>query len=177
MPHAEQRINLSQWCGAVFSNDRIYRYALWRAWSNQPQRVMNVLMLNPSTADETKNDPTVERCQVRAVQLGFQALIVTNLYALRSTDPKGLRDVPDPVGGQATDRYILEASLLSETVLCAWGNHTDPTRASFVLKLITEHQPSQTNKLMCLAKNFTGQPAHPLYFPYAAPLKPFTRSI
>ena len=59
-------------------------------------------MLNPSTADETSNDPTVGRCQRRAVQMGYGGLYVGNIFAWRSTDPKGLLDTDDPVGSGTT---------------------------------------------------------------------------
>ena len=75
--------------GAVFSECKRYRYSLWRVW-NPDLPVCMFLMLNPSTADETTNDPTVERCQRRAVQMGYGGLHVGNIFAWRSTDPTGI---------------------------------------------------------------------------------------
>src|SRR3954469_17706712 len=83
--------------GARFSADGLYRYALWRVW-DADRGLCNFLMLNPSTADETVNDPTVARCARRARSWGYGGLVVTNLFAFRATDPSGLRAAPDPVG-------------------------------------------------------------------------------
>src|SRR5512132_1306567 len=83
--------------GARFSIDRRYRYALWRV-GGHTEDLCNFLLLNPSSADEATNDPTSERCERRARRWGFGGLIVTNLFALCSTDPAGLRRVADPIG-------------------------------------------------------------------------------
>ena len=82
---------------AVYSDCESYRYLLTRVWNPQGQKALFV-MLNPSTATEVQNDPTVERCERRARALGFGAFRVTNIFAYRATDPKVMRAVPDPVG-------------------------------------------------------------------------------
>ena len=68
--------------GARFSIDRRYRYALWRVWDHD-ENLYNFLLLNPSSADEATNDPTIERCERRARRWGFGSMIVTNFFALR----------------------------------------------------------------------------------------------
>jgi len=96
---------------ATFSDCRTYRYSLTRRWGDG--EIQTWLMLNPSTADEVKNDPTVERCQRRAQQSGFGALEVVNIFALRSTDPSALYvDGIDPIGPD-NDQYILDAAARS----------------------------------------------------------------
>src|SRR3954469_25064450 len=89
--------------GARFGADRRYRYALWRVWDGD-RGLCNFVMLNPSTADEAADDPTGARCTRRAQHWGYGGLVVTNLFAFRTTDPTGLRAAPDPVGpeGDAT---------------------------------------------------------------------------
>ena len=72
--------------GARFSAGRRYRYTLWRVWE-PALGCCNFLMLNPSTADESTNDPTIERCQRRAQRWGYGGLVVTNLFALCTSDP------------------------------------------------------------------------------------------
>ncbi|MEH6402829.1 MAG: DUF1643 domain-containing protein, partial [Sneathiella sp.] len=82
--------------GAEFSDCNKYRYSLWRRWDAGP--TVSFLMLNPSTADGSSNDPTVERCHRRAVAMGFGALEVINIFGFRATDPKDLKKAKDPVG-------------------------------------------------------------------------------
>ena len=163
-------INLSLWTGAVFSEDRKYRYALWRRFTPTGMRFMNALMLNPSTADEYQNDPTVHRCLTRAAAKGYDGLIVTNMYALRSTDPKVLKENPEPRGAW-NGIYILAAAQLSEIILCGWGNHAEEEWVERTLDMLADCK--QTEKLRCLGRNQSGMAAHPLYFPYSAELKPY----
>lgn len=155
------QLELGRSTGAVFSEDRVYRYALWRTW-DRPLGVVNFVMLNPSTADEHANDPTVERCERFARRWGYGGLTVTNLYALRSTDPGALRDHPDPVG-PGNDRAIRRCASVFEAtvVVVAWGNHGSD-RAHEVLALLGEIRPASL-PVVCLGVNRTGQPVHPLY--------------
>ena len=151
---------------AVFSRCERHRVELRREWSPSGPTV-NFLMLNPSTADETKNDPTVERCQRRALAGGFGALVVTNLFSLRSTDPGGLLcGVPNHA---ANDAYILANARAASLVVCAWGSQAALGRlvagraAAVLLKLLAAGVP-----LHALRLNADGQPGHPLYIPLAA---------
>src|SRR5919198_2795389 len=107
--------------GAVFSRCRRWRYLLWRRW-DAARPVANFLMLNPSTADEFKLDPSCTRARLYAQRWGFGALIVTNLFGWRATDPEEMKAVRDPVGG-GNDRAIVRAARESAIVVCAWGNH------------------------------------------------------
>jgi hypothetical protein len=146
--------------GAEFSPCRRYRYTLWRRWSSGPALLF--LMLNPSTADETANDPTVERCQRRAMAAGYGCLFVANIFALRSTDPAGLRAVDDPVGPK-NDVAILALAHASDQVICGWGNHGRlHGRGRQVLAMLREHgiEPH------CLRVTGAGEPGHPLYIGY-----------
>ena len=87
---------------AVYSDCERYRYALTRVWEPVGQKVLFV-MLNPSTATEVQNDPTVERCERRARALGFGAFTVCNIFAWRETDPAKMRRASDPVGPENDD--------------------------------------------------------------------------
>ena len=82
---------------AAYSSDGRYRYALSRGL-DAGLGVCLFVMLNPSTADAERDDPTVRRCRILAAQFGFTTLWVANLFALRSMDPRLLRTHADPVG-------------------------------------------------------------------------------
>jgi hypothetical protein len=153
---------------ATFSKCEQYRFMLRREWNqNQPQ--IGFLMLNPSTADEKVNDPTIERCQRRAINMGYGSLCIVNLFPLRSTDPKGLTE-RDPYGDRTeADGYILMAAEFSDVLICAWGNHKAAReRAKEVTELLYRH--GFARKMHCLGTNHDGSPKHPLYVPYSAPL-------
>jgi hypothetical protein len=150
---------------AAFSECGQYRYSLTRYWDYEKPAVTFV-MLNPSTADHIKNDPTVERCQRRAVELGFGGLIVVNLFALRSTDPKLLYKHPNPVG-EHNDEYIQLAIRNSKQTICAWGKHGHLYGRGYeVLNLMKETLHYTEREIYYLKMNKDGTPAHPLYLPY-----------
>lgn len=153
-------MSLFEQSGAVFSDCRQYRYLLWRYWSDAPKATF--IMLNPSTADEVENDPTVERCERRARAMGYGGLRVANIFALRSTDPKALYTHDSPIG-QYNDAAIIESVAGAGLVVCGWGRHGNLVgRGSYVLWLlrrsgITPHY---------LKLNKDGTPKHPLYVGY-----------
>lgn len=150
--------------GATFSECGRYRYLLWRqwdTWSGEPRTCM-WLMLNPSTADALENDPTVERCRRRSVEMGFGRMVVCNLFALRSTDPDRLREVDDPVGPD-NDAHLRREASEADRVVCAWGHHgAYMARGREVKEALT----SSGNTLYCLGTTSAGQPRHPLYVSY-----------
>lgn len=146
---------------ARFSPCRRWRYALWRRWGEGA--LANFLLLNPSTADESDNDPTVERCQRRAAMLGYDGLVVTNLFAWRSTDPSALYTTDAPVGPD-NDAAILEAASDAALVVCGWGNHGQLSgRGGAVLAMLRQAGV----RPHCLAMTGAGEPQHPLYLPYS----------
>lgn len=147
--------------GATFSNCRTYRYALWRHWDESKPKAM-FLMLNPSTADETRNDPTVERCQRRAEMMGYGGLLVCNIFALRSTDPKTLYVAEDPIGPQ-NDLAIIMGAKQSALIVCGWGAHGKYLgRGRAVHAMLTD----RGYKPHYLRRTKDGQPGHPLYIGY-----------
>ncbi len=106
---------------AIYSDCAAYRYALTRVWDAAGRKALFV-MLNPSTATEVQNDPTVERCERRARVLGFGAFRVVNIFAYRATDPKLMRAQADPVG-PGNDAAIAEGAAWADQIICAWGSH------------------------------------------------------
>jgi hypothetical protein len=146
--------------GAAFSKCRRWRTLLWRRWDDARPAV-NFLMLNPSTADEVKLDPSCTRARNYAEAWGYGALLVTNLFAFRATDPDRMKAARDPVG-RGNDAAILRAAREADLVVCAWGNHgAHEGRGEEVERLLR----SAGVKLHFLKKNGGGQPAHPLYLP------------
>lgn len=154
--------------GAAFSPCGAYRFRLWREW-RRGSKAAAFVMLNPSTADEFTNDPTVERCQRRAIALGFGRLEVVNLFALRSTNPRALVGHPDPVGAPENDAAIDEVVEAAGLVVCAWGSHRMiGARGAAVLDRIR----AAGKVPHALAINRDGNPAHPLYIPLAVTPRP-----
>ena len=151
--------------GAVFSRCRRWRYLLWRRW-DAARPIANFLMLNPSTADEYRLDPSCTRARLYAERWGYGALIVTNLFGWRATDPDEMKAAREPVG-RANDAAILRAAHEAAIVVCAWGNHgAHRERSAHVLQMLS----ARSVKLHALRVTGSGEPAHPLYLP--ATLKP-----
>jgi len=146
--------------GALFSKCRRWRYLLWRCW-DESKPAANFLMLNPSTADELKLDPSCTRARNYAEKWGYGALIVTNIFGWRSTDPSVLKAVKDPVG-RGNDAAILKAAREAKLVVCAWGEHGRHLERGEKVKAMLR---SQDIALHSLRLNASGHPAHPLYLP------------
>ena len=156
---------------AVFSKDGRYRYRLTRHWGTG-NKVLCFVMLNPSTANAEQDDPTVRLCISWATRLGFDGLVIVNLFGYQATDPRELKRAAnsgvDVVGSENTD-FVLYSALNADMVICAWGNHGENggDAAKTALK--------RTGKtLYCLKTTKTGQPVHPLYQPYS--LRPVVMS-
>ena len=146
--------------GARFSPCRRWRYLLWRQW-DRGAPVANFLMLNPSTADEVRLDPSCTRARRYAERWGFGALVVTNLFGWRATEPDAMKAAPDPVGSQ-NDQAILRAARAADLVVCAWGNHGSHLRRSTA---VLSSLRMARLELHFLRLNGNGEPAHPLYLP------------
>jgi len=147
----------------VFDSTRRYRYRWEQHWGDGPLCLF--VMLNPSTADEDKTDPTVRRCIAFAKREGCGGLIVCNLYAFRSTDPAGLLAVDDPRGPD-NEQHIREAAKAASLRVAAWGsNHLGGAWPHRVKAILAEAGP-----VHLLRRTAGGDPGHPLYIPGAAPL-------
>ncbi|MBD3880576.1 DUF1643 domain-containing protein [Phormidium tenue FACHB-886] len=143
--------------GAVFDATGAYRYRLWRQWSFTAPRIV-FIMLNPSTADASTNDPTIRRCIGFAQAWGYGGLEVVNLFALKATQPTLLKEAIDPIGADC-DRHLLEAIKAADRTVLAWGNWGNlHGRDRAVLTLL-----AQRTELHCLGLTQAGQPRHPLY--------------
>lgn len=145
---------------ADLSDDGIYRYRLTRTWGS-PASPAVFVMLNPSTADAEQDDPTVRRCIGFAKAWGHGSLIVVNLYALRSTDPRALWNHAAPVGGRVNDTHIAGALRQAGLVVAAWGAHARPHRVEAFREIAAETR----TRVMHLGLTMRGAPRHPLYLP------------
>ena len=141
---------------ALFDHTKRYRYWLDRMWDTE-RPIVNFIMLNPSTADQYQSDPTITRCLHYARRWGFGTLIVTNIFAYRSTDPKPLYTLDDPVGPE-NDAYLRKAAARADLRVVAWGTHGAlHGRHEAVLSLLADFP------LTALSITQGGFPKHPLY--------------
>ena len=152
---------------AAFSPCRRYRYALWRSWDDGLPRVMFV-GLNPSTADESTDDPTLRRCMRFARDWGYGGVCTANLFALRATDPKLMLSVDEPIGPD-NDTWLQRLASEAALVIAAWGNHGAHLGRSRAVRVLLP-------RLHCLAVNRSGEPAHPLYQPASRRPRPLPPS-
>jgi hypothetical protein len=136
-----------------------WRYLLERDFG-AGDGTLNFILLNPSTADAVRNDPTIARCAGYARRWGYRRMLVTNVFALRATDPATLRRALDPVGPE-NDRYIARTARRADRIVCGWGIHGALNgREAQVLALLRSAAPGP---LEHLGLTKAGQPRHPLY--------------
>lgn len=153
--------------GAVISECGVYRYRLWRVWDDC-RPVMVWVMLNPSTADATADDPTIRRCIGFAKREGFGSIDVLNVFALRATDPDALLTHPDPFGPD-NEEWLLgcrRRHMMSQLVLGFGAIHSPKLRRHYdrAWCCLTGNDPQ------CFGVTKAGWPRHPLYLPGNAPL-------
>ncbi|KKK60749.1 hypothetical protein LCGC14_3021250 [marine sediment metagenome] len=157
--------------GALFSDEnRRFRYALWRIWQPDGDKLL-FIGLNPSTANDVKDDPTIRRLIRFAKSWGFGGLFAGNLFSLVTADPAVLwfSSSKEEVNGP-NDIALKQMSGLSRKVMVGWGNQGiyAGTRPEEVLALIG--QP-----VFCIKRTKEGQPFHPLYMPLSSQLVPYVR--
>ncbi len=156
---------------AILSPCEKYRYLLERIW-NTELKIINFVMLNPSTATETAADPTATRCETRARRLGYGGFVITNLFAFRATDPKELRNpFINPIGKE-TNNIIRATAIRADMIILAWGDSLPPNlahRAGTVFAIIAceliKINPEFADRIHHLGLNKSGNPKHPLYIP------------
>lgn len=154
---------------ATISADNQYRYRLTRWWAASSP--LYFVMLNPSTADDRIDDPTIRRCMGFARREGCGGIVVVNLYALRATDPAELAKATDPFGPQNSDALsaiLGEADVHDKPVVCAWGTKAGDGARRFLVMATDSHA-----RLACLGTTKEGHPRHPLYVRAGQPLVVF----
>ena len=131
-----------------------YRYTLTREWDPWLP-VACWIMLNPSTADATKDDPTIRRCIAFSKRWGYGSIEVVNIFAYRATAPADLWPLSDPIG-QENDTHIDAAVQRAAIVIAAWGVHgAYRGRGAEVAR--------RFDGLKYLGATKDGHPRHPLY--------------
>lgn len=156
--------------GAEFSTCEKYRYRLWRVWDTSLPLMFFILM-NPSTADETANDPTIERQCRRAKRLGYGGVVILNCGAIRCTDSHTAWSDEDPIGPENLETISEEIHRHPDSVFVAgWGTPAakygadEPIKAMFL---------SNGIPLWSLGINQDGSPRHPLYVGYDVELQEY----
>lgn len=144
---------------AIYSPCRQYRYILHRRWETAPDRSVMFVMLNPSTATEDTDDPTVRKCRLYAMRWGYNHLIVGNIMAYRCTVPALLRGIEDPVGPDNSKHLLTAIEQYSPTIVCAWG--CTPQRLVHVERMTLDILRGLP--VYALRLNRGGEPGHPLY--------------
>jgi len=155
---------------AVFSEDRRYRYLLRRFCGFGNNGVCLFIMLNPSTADETRDDPTIRRCIRYANRWEYNQLLVCNLFSFRTVSPQKMKEETSPIGKE-NDWWIENAAKHSNLIVLAWGNHGNHLQRS---TQVVQNLRKIKDTLYCLGQTNSGEPLHPLYLPNDAQLQEYT---
>lgn len=150
---------------ASYSACETWRYALTRRWGKGAPLLW--IMLNPSTATEERNDPTIERCERRTRMMGYNAMSIANLYAFRATAPRDLFAASDPAGPE-NDETVRRLAHEARAVICGWGVHgaRDGRGSALATRLGVP--------LMSLGTTKDGHPRHPLYVGYSVLPSPWS---
>jgi hypothetical protein len=151
---------------AVFSPCRKYRYSLEIIW-DESKPLAAFIGLNPSTADEVSDDPTIRRCIGFAKREGCGGLRMLNLFAYRATDPREMKAAAFPVGGDNDLRKLLDG--IAGPIIACWGSHGDYLGRDSGVRL-------DTPGMLCFGRNGDGSPKHPLYLRGDAPLIVYTEA-
>ena len=155
--------------GARISRDGLYRYSLTRRWGPRPDTVVWI-MLNPSTADAQEDDPTIRRCMKFTQRLGYEAMIVENLFAYRATDPDKLVEIGGGYTaiGPENASQVAQSCVAGKILIAAWGTLHKKLRQGARTVIVPLREKGL--KFSCLGKTRDGSPRHPLYVKGDAPL-------
>lgn len=141
---------------AIFSPCRKWRYALTRIWDKELP-VVQFIGLNPSTADETLDDPTIRRCIGYARDWSFGGLVMTNMFAYRATYPKDMLSQDDPIGPE-NDAWITTIANRAGKIVAAWGSHGNRRNRDLDIHVLLKGFD-----VLCFGLTKNSQPKHPLY--------------
>lgn len=160
--------------GAEFSSDMLHRFLLWRIWSPEPGKLLGFVMLNPSTADATNDDPTTTRNMARARRMGYAGIVQANLYSYRTPSPdklkaQGYPGAPTGIDGGENMRSVGIMFAACQDVVLAWGAHARIYDAAAFVRIV--RQAPKNSRLLHLGLLKNGMPRHPLMVSYSTPLQ------
>jgi hypothetical protein len=144
---------------AILSRDNAYRYALYRRVQPGFEGRVLFVMLNPSTADGLRNDNTIRACIRFTRAWNYEELLVANLYAYRSRDPRALTLAKDP-RGPLNDEFVRVLAGRAQLIVAAWGMHAGEEENTRMRMILSEY-----DNLYCLGETLEGKPRHPLFIP------------
>lgn len=159
--------------GAEFSPDQLYRYTLTREWADGP--CVGFLMFNPSTATATQDDPTIRKCIGFARKWGYGRMVVLNLYAIRSSDPRAVSRMGTSAVGPVNDFWIAKAMKEAREIIFAWGcaQHAPDIERRIQRVMSLQLISQESVKINCLGYRQDNHPRHPLMLKYTTPREPF----
>ena len=143
--------------GAQFSDCGRYRYQLWRIWDVDLPKAM-CIGLNPSTADASRDDPTIRLLKKVLARLGYGGFYMCNLYGWISSKPKDLEHCADPVGDN--DKVMAQVATHCDQVIFCWGN-------AELAENRTAKIEAQYPQALCFGLSKAGRPVHPLALMYS----------
>lgn len=146
--------------GAIFSDDKAFRFVLWRVWDIKKPAMM-LIGLNPSTANEKTDDPTIRRIKGLAKSNGYGSFYMTNLFPFVTPYPRVLQTAKEQL--PENDSILQQVSLFCDTIVFCWGNFETYGRGKEVTKMFPN--------AWYFGQNKNGSPKHPLYLPALTKLK------
>lgn len=155
--------------GAWMSPNGTRRFLLWRAWPCPSDDIVSFVMLNPSDADEKKDDPTIRKCIGFSKSWGYGRLFVANLDPLIGSKPAELSLFTDDAYARFNTEVLVNVLKDSDVCVAAWGAHPEATDAGRRIVALAETL-GVSQRLRCLGTNLDGSPKHPGRIAYATPL-------
>ena len=154
---------------AIISDCGMYRYRLDRGEPDTPYVCW--ILANPSTADASLDDPTVRKARGFTERWGYKRFVFVNVFAGRSTKPKGLLAMSNPVGPENSG-HIIKAIANAEFCVLAWGNAIVPSLRHFAARTSLIVRANRDDEFIkCLGYTKDRQPRHPLMLAYSTPLE------
>ena len=153
--------------GAIFSDDKKHRFALWREW-NHKLPSLAWIGLNPSTANEKEDDQTIRRAKVFCAEAGFGSLFMVNLFSYCETESKKLENHRvDELVVSATDFWLNHCVRSCNSMVAGWGDTGSLYGRS------KEIAQRYAGRLLCLGTTNKGEPKHPLYIKATTKFTPY----